>query len=97
MSLPDNIDNMIDQWKKGGIITMEAFTSTSTDKNVASKFGDFQMEIESKSGKDISSISDFGKKESEILFDVNAKFQVKSLKVKKAKTPFGEKIISVIV
>lgn len=94
MSMPPNIDNLLIEWGKGKEITMDSFTSTSKKESVAKGFGDFQIKLKSKNGADISSLSEF-EDESEVLFKTGSKFKVKSIKIKKLKTPFGDRVMSV--
>lgn len=86
IKIPDNIENLIKEWGKGGILNMDSFTSTSTSDKVAASFGGVRMEIKSKSGKDISGISEFGEGESEILFKTGAKFKISDIEVKRGKS-----------
>lgn len=96
MSLPSNIDKLLEEWQKGNAIKMDSFTSTSIDNKVSKSFGDFQIKLISKgkNGADISSLSGL-EEEKEVLFKSGTNFKVKSIKVKKLKTPFGEKVVSV--
>jgi hypothetical protein len=96
MSMPDNIEKLLDSWQKGNSVTMDSFTSSSTDQKVAGGFGDFQIKINSKgkNGADISNLSGM-KAEKEVLFKSGTNFKVKSIKVKKLKTPFGDRVVSV--
>ena len=98
MSLPSNINEMLKEYEKGATVNMKAFTSTSESNKVAASFGAFRMEIDSKTGRDISGLSEFGEGEKEILFKTGAKFKVKTINIEKYKDPFlGDQILSVYV
>lgn len=44
-----------------------------------------RMELQSLSGRDISAFSFYGRKEQEVIFDVNTKFVIKSVEVDEVK------------
>ena len=70
----NKIPNLSDKYKIGNIVTEEAFTSSSTVKRGAFKRDTF-ITITSRTGKDVSFLSDFPKQK-EILFKPNTKFRI---------------------
>jgi hypothetical protein len=78
--MPKNMSNsdIENTYKPGSIITEKSFTSTSSSGD--RKFrGELQYVIESKTGKDISNISD-SRQEKEVLFRPGTSFNVTSFK-----------------
>ena len=78
VNLPESaIKNYIEAFNSNTDITEKAFTSTSFDKNVAIMFSKaVSFEIKSKTGRDITELSKFGWKESEVLFKSGTNFKV---------------------
>jgi len=82
----DKVEEFLEKTKKGSIYFTPTFTSTTKEESVIQKFvGNVKIEIESKTGRDISG---FNEKEKEVLFKNNVQFRVKSQKVKIYETPF---------
>jgi len=73
--------------KKDGNIQMDAFLSTSQDNSIASNNfpGDIKYKVISKTGKDVSGLSDFPG-EKEILFKSGTQFKIKKIKAEKGKS-----------
>lgn len=78
--MPKNMSNsdIENMYKPGSTITEKSFTSTSSSSDLKFR-GELQYVIESKTGKDISDISD-SRQEKEILFRPNANFNVTGFK-----------------
>lgn len=82
-------DDMLDQFKAGigKKIKFSAFTSSTqlTRKVMEGNSFNCRMELQSLSGRDISAFSFYGRKEQEVIFDVNTKFVIKSVEVDEVK------------
>lgn len=81
--------DVLDQFEAGigKKIKFSAFTSTTqlTRKVMDGNSFNCRMELQSLSGKNISAFSFYGRKEEEVIFDVNTKFVIKSVKVDEVK------------
>ena len=73
----DNLPDVLSKYKVGQTVTEDAFTSSSVTKK-ASFRRDTLMIIRSKSGKDVSILSDYPKQK-EILFKPGMRFKVESI------------------
>ncbi len=80
---------ILDQFKAGigKKIKFSAFTSSTqlSRKVMEGNAFNCRMELQSLSGRDISAFSFYGRKEQEVIFDVNTKFVIKSVKVDEVK------------
>ena len=80
---------ILDQFKAGigKKIKFSAFTSSTqlSRKVMEGNAVNCRMELQSLSGRDISAFSFYGRKEQEVIFDVNTKFVIKSVKVDEVK------------
>ena len=75
----NDLPEVLSKYKVGQTITEDAFTSSSLTKRASFK-RDTLMIIESKTGKDVSVLSDYPKQK-EILFKSNTKFEVERISV----------------
>ncbi len=78
-----NVDNFLKIYSKGGKVNFKQFTSTSF-KKLQAYGGNVQYVIESRKGKDISSLS-YKEKEKEILFRTDTEFLIKGVEKKEGK------------
>lgn len=80
---------ILDQFKAGigKKIKFSAFTSSTqlSRKVMEGNAFNCRMELQSLSGRNISAFSFYGRKEQEVIFDVNTKFVIKSVKVDEVK------------
>ena len=76
----DRLPKVLENYQKGDIVTEEAFTSSSSDKNSFHKNKDTIITIFSRNGKDVTSLSHVPN-EKEILFKPQAKFVVLNVEV----------------
>jgi hypothetical protein len=87
----DVIDTYSNHWKKGIPKTEDYFMSTSTDVNIARKFGQASdgkikciFKVRTKNGKDISKLSN-ATSESEVLLKSHSEFNIRNVKEVKTK------------
>lgn len=80
ISMYKDVDEIFNDYKSGDLIQYPAFMSTTkSDKRPEMVKGDIRFEIESLTGKDIESYSEF-EEEQEVLFAPDSVFEVRSAK-----------------
>lgn len=76
------LPKVLENYQKGKIVTEEAFTSSSIEKNTSFVNKDTMIIIYSKKGKDVSFLSSAAH-EKEILFKTGSKFMIESVQMNK--------------